>query len=470
MMTRAEFPRVLIVCPVPLNGQTGGGTAMSGFFREWPKDRLSQIYTYDSAKPDHSICSDYYQAPDTMRFSSKMLFPPIENLDSAYRAVRASRGAFQDGPNSDLDAVVEFAKGFEPDVIYCQPLHFPRYYWWLPRYLGAILDRPLVTHIMDDWPTMIANRDRHEGRELWVKKLNACLNDLFQNSTVTLGISDEMDRGFQERYGKSFEVLQNAIEIDEWKQIHKDYSSSSGIFKIMYIGKILPYMQHQSLQDIGEVASRLTTRGTPVDFIIHGPEHLNDKYGQELFSQPSVHYGGFLPRESFVQSLADADLLVVPVNFDEQSLSFVKYSMPAKVPEYMASGTPILVYSPAETPPAQYARKARWGAVVDERDLNVLEHQITTLINSPVLRQELGQRARAIALNDHSFDSVRARFRQVMIEAAASRSPTVLGTFTDWLAAAKMMMAPRRLVGRLPEPVKKTIRSTSRRGSRSNVK
>lgn len=443
---------------------------MSGFFRGWPKDRISQIYTYDSAELDRSICQNYHRGPDTIRFSKKLLFPPIEDIERAFRAVRASRSAFQDGPNPDLDAMVEFAQGFEPDVIYCQPLHFPRYYWWLPRYLGAVLDRPIVTHIMDDWPTMIANRDRDEGREHRVEKLNACLNDLFRNSAINLGISDAMNRGFQERYGQSFEVLQNAIEIEEWKQVNKNYNATNGMFKIMYIGKILPYMQHQSLQDIGEVASQLTVEGTPIDFTIHGPRHLNDKYGQDVFSLSSVHYGGFLPKESFGQSLADADLLVVPVNFDETSLSFIKYSMPAKVPEYMASGTPILVYAPAETPPAQYARKAGWGVVVDKRDLNMLKHQITTLINSPVLRQELGQRARAIALRDHSFDSVRARFRQVLTQAAASRSPSVLGTFGDLLAAARTTLAPRRLVGRLPESVKRTIRSTSGRGSQSPMK
>ncbi len=474
-MNGHEFPKVLVVCPVPLNGQTGGGIAMSGFLKGWPKDRIAQIYTYDSMTPDYSICWDYHRGPavTTMRFSKKLLFPPIEDLDTAFRALRASRSAFQDGPNPELDAMVEFAQDFDPDVIYCQPLHFPRYYWWLPRYLGAVLDRPIVTHVMDDWPTMIANRDRDEGREHWVEKLNACLNDLFQNSAMNLGISDAMDRGFQERYGKSFEVLQNAIEIDEWTQVHKNYDATNGMFKIMYIGKILPYMQHQSLQDIGKVASRLTVEGTPIDFTIHGPEHLNDKYGQEVFSQPSVHYGGFLPRESFGQSLADADLLVVPVNFDEESLAYVKYSMPAKVPEYMASGTPILVYAPKETPPAEYATKAGWGAVVTERDLDVLEQQITKLIESPSLRQEYGEKARAIAIAQHSFESTRVRFRQILSDATATRTSgrwRDMRDLVDLVITSRRRVEIRSLVSRLPAPVKASIRKLLRRPVVKTVK
>lgn len=455
-MHGGEFPKMLIVCPVPLNKGTGGGKAMSGFVNGWPLDRIAQIYTFDQMEPDLSTCKAYHRGPDSMRFSKKLLFPPINDLEGTFRAVRASHCAFQDEPNPDLDAMVEFARRVNPDVIYCQPLQVPRYYWWLPRYLGAVLDIPIVTHIMDDWPTMIANRDRDEGREEWVERLNACLPDLVQHSAINLGISDAMNRSFMERYGRSFEVIQNAIEIEEWTHIHKNYHATSGVFKVMYVGKILPFMQDQSLQDIGVVASRLTAKGTPVTLVVHGPEHLNSKYGQDVFSEPSVHNEGFLNSESFAQSLADADLLVVPVNFDENSLSFVRYSMPAKVPEYMVSGTPTLVYAPKETPPAEYAIEAGWGAVVTVRDLDVLESEILELIRSPGLRREYGEKGRAIAFEHHNFEVTRARFRQIIRDAAVS--PTSSPLHDSVAIAIGRIVGVRRYVSHLPAPVKALIR------------
>jgi glycosyltransferase involved in cell wall biosynthesis len=390
--------------------------------------------------------------------------------------VRASRGAFQDGPNPDLDDIVAFAQDFDPDVIYCQPLQFPRYYWWLPRYLSAVLDRPIVTHVMDDWPNMIESRDRAEGRELWVEKLHACLQDLFDNSAANLGISHSMGRDYRQRYGHSFEVIQNSIEKAEWENVHKDYELKNGLFKIMYVGKIFPFMQHDSLKDIGEVASRMTRNGKPVDFIIHGPEHLAGKYGKDIFAQSAVHYGGFLPREAFVDSLVNADLLVVPVNFDEDSLRFAQHSMPAKVPEYMASSTPILVYAPKTTPPAEYATKSGWGIVVGERDLDLLEKRITELMETPALSRELGQKARALALENHSFESTRTRFRQILRDAAATRASSLIRDVTDLLVMTRTRIGLRRLAGNLPEPVKTFIRrrparktpSSARRTDRAN--
>lgn len=108
--------------------------------------------------------------------------------------------------------------------------------------------------------------------------------------------------------------------------------------------------------------------------------------------------------------------------------------------------------------------------VVDSRDLKALEEQIMTLINSPTLRQLLGQRARAVALEKHNFEHTRSRFRELLAQTAASRPSSFSNHAATFLTAAKVTLAPRRLAGRLPEQVKGTIKIALGRGSKPSVK
>lgn len=70
--------------------------------------------------------------------------------------------------------------------------------------------------------------------------------------------------------------------------------------------------------------------------------------------------------------MTKADLLVIPLDFDEMSIRFARYSMPGKTSEYMASGTPILVYAPERTALSMYAKREKWGYSVNRRDVTIL--------------------------------------------------------------------------------------------------
>jgi len=70
----------------------------------------------------------------------------------------------------------------------------------------------------------------------------------------------------------------------------------------------------------------------------------------------------------FFARLAAADALLLPVNFDADSVRMIRYSMPTKVPAYLLSGTPTLVYGPAGVAQVDYALGRRWGHVVPRRD------------------------------------------------------------------------------------------------------
>jgi glycosyltransferase involved in cell wall biosynthesis len=118
---------------------------------------------------------------------------------------------------------------------------------------------------------------------------------------------------------------------------------------------------------------------------------------------------------------AKADLLTLPNDFDERSVSFLKFSMPTKASEYMASGTPILAYSSMETAVAKHALQNKWAYVVFEQNIEKLRAAIYEIYENRDLRYKLADVAKKYAIEHYDSDKLRAEFKNsfVFIKSAA---------------------------------------------------
>jgi glycosyltransferase involved in cell wall biosynthesis len=162
----------------------------------------------------------------------------------------------------------------------------------------------------------------------------------------------------------------------------------------------------------------MAEQGIDISLTVHTGEAYMGHYQQYLDGLTAVSHGGRVAREDLCRTLAGADLLVLPVNYDEDSLAMIQYSMPTKVPEYMASGAPVLVYAPIKVPAATYAAEEGWGQVVAQRGQGALTAALRELLESTELRATLGQRGRELALLRHDARVVRQAFRRLLCRAA----------------------------------------------------
>jgi len=110
------------------------------------------------------------------------------------------------------------------------------------------------------------------------------------------------------------------------------------------------------------------------------------------------------------------------VNFDPKAVRYIRYSMPTKVPAYLFSGTPILVYGSDVTAQVKYARNAGWGYVVSERNQNRAAAAIRELASDRDLRENLSRAARTAAITNHDASIVRVRFQNVLSEGVRNRA------------------------------------------------
>ena len=88
--------------------------------------------------------------------------------------------------------------------------------------------------------------------------------------------------------------------------------------------------------------------------------------------------------------------------------------MPTKVPEYLASGVPILAYGPAQVAQVEYAARAGWGHVVTQPGVEQVELGLRRLIEDDGLRAKYSKTARRLAFERHDVGTVRRNFEKVL--------------------------------------------------------
>ncbi|NEQ53118.1 MAG: glycosyltransferase family 4 protein [Leptolyngbya sp. SIO3F4] len=432
-----RYPRVLVISTVSFNLEAGGGVTMTNLFRGWPINDIAQIYSHGVNNKDKSVCRTYYHIPAIHRGLALMEGQPLFRNDALGKSLRRYKAHRLLNLEQQFQECIAFARNFKPDVAYVRPMDKPSSYWWLCHDLCKLLNIPYVTHIMDDWPARYTDDAKSGGADgvppgirgrIKSARMNRSLRKLFGGASANIAISPEMAAGFYERYGHRFVPFHNSVDTPRWESLSKPKpSGQAGIerpFVIRYIGAVVPDKELLSLQEIAKAVKSLNAKGRQVRLEIHCGPMWNSTVDEQLADDTNTVRGAFLSQDELPGALSSADLLVLPMNFDARSMRYVGYSLQTKGPEYMASGTPILVYGPPSNPNVRYARDARWAVVVDRHspDGSEIEAKIEHLIRNPDAAIALGARGKETARANHDSSVVSSRFQQLLAEVAGNRS------------------------------------------------
>lgn len=105
-----------------------------------------------------------------------------------------------------------------------------------------------------------------------------------------------------------------------------------------------------------------------------------------------------------------SDILYLPLSFDAAG-AVLETTSPSKLPEYLASGQPILVHAPASSFLVAYAEQYGFAEVVAEPSPDALARAVRRLATDEERRREVVDRA-ARTLERHLLDNVAKVFRK----------------------------------------------------------
>ncbi len=412
-MSETTFPRVLFITSAAFNHVSGGGITFSNLFRFWPKDRIATIHN-DATQVTTDICERYYRLSEREITTWPILARLRANAASRTAAKSLAAAGAQPGALHRLKTAV-FGDGLPERGILSSPLAV-----WIAAFRPDIIytilgstgmmalieqvqrrfELPLVVHFMDDWQSAI-----HRGGVLSAvqrRHMHALIARLVASASLRLGICDAMCNAYESRFGRRFQAFQNTVDVVRWAPLAKREIAAGTPIRLLYTGSVLAFAQADSL--IGQI-----------ELDIYSPPAQTAQLRDRLLCDSAIRLHDVIADdETYFRRLADADILLLPVNFDAHSVRYIGLSMPTKVPSYLVSGTPILVYGPDGVAQVDYAREARWGHIVNRPDRAALVHAITQLAGDVPLRRTLSVTARRVAAERHDSAIVRAGFQAAL--------------------------------------------------------
>ena len=447
MKTDPYYPRILIVNAY-FTEQSGSGTFLGRLFSNWPVDRIATVCE-GTLIPDWNKCRLHFRTGELRLLLSNIIerfvpamrtgpvlpsstisdpgavvlshtvFPKVPFVHRLARLPwRLLLRYFSDGetlycvgPSQEL---LSWIQDFQPEVIYghCSGLNSVL----LLRRLQQELSLPLVLHFMDDWAETCY-------RQGWVKQLFRARFDtefrqLVRSADVTVAICQEMANEYQTRYQRSVLSLPMPVELDAYSFTTRNEWTGGSPFRLRYGGRV-GWAISDSLVDIAESIHYLRQNGADVEFDL--VTFQTEEVPATCFALPGVNVQIPGPLADLPRIQGEADVLVICYDFDIESIHQAQYSMPSKLADCLASGTPILVYGPAGLPVVEYARRECWGKVVDNRDKTVLLAAVCELMDSASLREQLGRTAKGLADKWHDTKTVSEKMRRILEEAASTK-------------------------------------------------
>jgi glycosyltransferase involved in cell wall biosynthesis len=428
-----KFPKVLIVGNT-FHNKSGGGITMTNLFKGWPPDKLAVITSFGHIS-NLEVCNNYYQIGSL----EEMVYWPLSLLSSRKYSgplkKKYSTNGFNNKTTSIIVKVKQYISGyiyknyidnyfyslkiskilknwidnFNPDLVYVQISNFRTALFVEDIYKH--LNKPLVIHVMDDHFNTKNSKSFMERH--WKKRLKKKFEYLLTHSNMNLSICDYMSENYHKLFGHSFSAFHNPVDLDFWStQMERGYSKDN--LKILYAGRIGIGTQN-SIVDIAKATDYLAKQKIKVEFEIQALS-LPQKVERAISKLNSVKLSNPIEYNSLPEKLSNADLLVLPIDFDEYSKNYLRLSMPTKVSEYLASKTPVLVYAPNDTALSKFFSDNKCGYCFNNRDIIALSKYIVKILKDSEGRKAFSGKGFAIAEERFNAEKVRENFLRILNE------------------------------------------------------
>lgn len=428
----------MLIIGQPFDNQTGGGITLTNLFSGWNKEKLAVVFPcyLMTESVNFDICQNYYQIGNleyNWRFpfnfikrkyysgpvgKQKLDSQIVKNdvrlnslrvkiIDNIFYPFLSYFGLFNFFVKIRLSTeLCKWLDAYNPDVIYAQAPSLQSVI--LCRLIQSHLNKPMIFHMMDDWPSM--TQANGLLGEYWYQRADKEIKKLFKNTDLFFSISEMMAEEYQKRYCKKFITFHNPIDVGFWNKFRKrDYNLTSSP-TILYAGRIGTGID-ESLKVIAKAVT-----------IVNEKTNFNIKFALQTQGKPQwiddfehVQHNPFVEYDELPKVFSQADFLILPYDFDNKGLNYIKLSMPTKLPEYLASGTPVIIFAPESTALVQYVRNNSCGFVVVKNSPIILADGIIKLLENKNLREKISYKGIETSVKYHNADIVRDNFQDAIL-------------------------------------------------------
>jgi hypothetical protein len=441
---RCREPRVVLVNAEPVSTRTANGMTLRALFGGWePSDLLEVVL--EPLSNDGTTCGTTrweggaalvlrYRALGRLRSRFEGVRtdkggPETRSEGEQPPASRASRGArglawIRGAVGRALSTVDEsrcrrvggglrtLIEEFQPDLVYSTlgNLKTTR----MVAAMGREFELPVVPHFMDDWlPAPETARYDDRAAELYER-----VTGIVERAPARLAIGDEMADEFRRRFGVPFVPFMNCVDVSAYG--NKERSEvDRGVTRFVYIGGV-HLGRLKVLCSIACALERLRAlnRRVRLDvFATNVAGHLLDG----LRRNECVSVREPVSSSEIPDVLAEMDVALHVEGCGEYESHYARWSLSTKLPEYLASGLPILAVGPPDFASVRYLLQNRCAIAVRPDDESGLLAAVEALVVDKRFCREMGAAGRSLAWARHDAAVVRPAFKETLARAAIWR-------------------------------------------------
>jgi hypothetical protein len=197
----------------------------------------------------------------------------------------------------------------------------------------------LVFYVMDDW------QGHHECHQLpYSRRRRRLLSEAINRANTRFAVSREMAAHYEQTFGKSWLLAHNGVRTGTFSP---ETNGTRKPRQVLLAGDVNVF-RFDAVIAFAEAIERHNQRyGPRIEFTVMG--EVAEQHRTALLNLRAVK---LLSRRSHAECLAAmkaADLLYLPLAFGKRSARISLYSMPTKLPEYLASGKSVFFHAPTES-------------------------------------------------------------------------------------------------------------------------
>src|SRR5690625_3137590 len=417
---KKKYPRVLIISNNPLSNTNNNGKTIMSFFKEYPKDKIRQLFFENSIPTGKGIDSFFRITDQNILKASRSKDKEIGEVVSTDLLPRKDSSSGREKisiPKNNSTRLIrellwknrflnnkqlyKWLDEFKPEMIFFVAGDTGFVY----DYVFKIKERfntKLITYVTDDY---ILERNtfniawKIRQRQIYKKMKNA-----INISEAFYVISNEMKETYFHIFQKKGNILLNATE--SMKNPSNKLVSSKHI-NFLYAGG-LHLGRDEVLSDLAQTIKKYnrTTTGKKAKLTIFSNTPPNNDLNKKLNVNMASELKGKLPPEKLRDELNIADVLVHVESFKKKSIESTKLSISTKIPEYLSLGKPIFAIGPESISSMKYLSDCAFCV----GDIKNLDKKIKFFLENKDLWKTLGEKAQAKYRLNHNQEEIVGKF------------------------------------------------------------
>lgn len=232
----------------------------------------------------------------------------------------------------------------------------------------------IIVHGFDDWLSPTYKIIKPKTHRALAESL---FRQILSVATGRFTSSRKMADEYRLKYGYDFICFPNPVKI-----IDMAYNlGKNDIPNIVFTGKV-GWHNNKAIKEMMAAVESLSAGGTNIRFDIYTDSSKSRlcSFLGEIPDTTVIHEP--VPNQKIPGILAQSHILYLPINIDQQTAMFTKYSMSTKMGEYLSSGVPVIYYGPKDIAMTEFLQEGECAYMVLQKGGDGLKTIITNILAS----------------------------------------------------------------------------------------